>query len=90
MKRVRKTEPQQQPQHKQMLGVGLDNTDGEKRLTRGENFTLVGGSDETHSMMQETAIKVNETFNRRGKTLDEAYPEEFRDVLYDVVDRIRR
>ena len=73
-----------------MLGVGLDSNDGETRLTRGKNFTLVGGSEETHAVMQETAVKVNEELKRKGKTLDETSPEEFRDVLYDVVDKIRR
>ena len=73
-----------------MVGIGLDNTDGEQRLTRGKNFTLVGGSEETHSVMQETAVKVNEALDRKGKTLEETSPEEFRDVLFDVVDKIRR
>ena len=89
MKRVRPTDSKQKPRD-HMLGVGLDNTDGDKRLTRGENFTLVGGCEETHAVMQETAIKVNETLKRKGKTLDETSPEEFRDVLFDVVDKIRR
>ena len=35
------------------LGVGLDNEDGHTRLTRGDNFVLYGGSDETHGRMQE-------------------------------------
>lgn len=73
-----------------MLGVGLDSQDDEVRLTRGKNFTLVGGSEETHAVMQETAVKVNEELSRKGKTLDETSPEEFRDVLCDVVDKIRR
>lgn len=80
----------QAPRRAQMLGVGLDNTDGDKRLTRGKNFTLVGGSEETHAVMQETAVKVNETLNRKGKTLDETTPQEFRDILFDVVDKMRR
>ena len=78
------------PRKAGMLGVGLDADDGEKRLTRGKNFTLVGGSEETHSMMQETAVKVNEALERKGKTLEETSPQEFREVLMDVVDRIRR
>ena len=73
-----------------MLGVGLDSQDDEVRLTRGKNFTLVGGSEKTHAVMQETAVKVNEELSRKGKTLDETSPEEFRDVLCDVVDKIRR
>ena len=34
-----------------MLGVGLDNRDGHKRVTRGDNFCLIGGSEETHDRM---------------------------------------
>jgi len=45
-----------------LLGIGLDapNGDEEVRLTRGRNFALVGGSQETHEVMQETVCKVNE------------------------------
>ena len=39
-----------------MLGLGLDNEDGHKRITTGENFYLVGGSEETHERMAETAM----------------------------------
>jgi hypothetical protein len=53
-----------------LLGVGLDNKDGHTRITAGENFKLVGGSEETHSVMQEKAVKLNEQLKRRGKTLD--------------------
>jgi len=28
--------------------------------------------------------------DRKGKTLDETSPQEFRDILFDVVDKIRR
>ncbi len=42
-----------------MLGVGLD-SDGHKRLTTGPNFILAGGTQETHEVMTEKAIKINE------------------------------
>ncbi len=64
-----------------MLGLGLDNKDGHKRLTRGKNFLLVGGSEETHERMKETAIRVNEKLDKKGKTLGEISGEEFRDLL---------
>ena len=54
------------------LGIGLDNNDGEHRITRSEHFYLVGGSPETHERMQDTAIKFTETLKRRGKKLEEA------------------
>ena len=54
------------------LGVGLDNADGHTRLTRTEHFILLGGSDQTHQRMQETAAKFAEGLKRRGKPLQEA------------------
>jgi hypothetical protein len=67
-----------------MLGVGLDNKDGHTRITVGENFKLVGGSEETHGRMQETAIKLNEHLKRRGKTLDTVTQHEFQEVAEKV------
>ena len=63
-----------------MLGLGLDNKDGHARITTGENFKLVGGSEETHGTMQEKAVKMNEHLKRRGKTLDTVSREEFHEI----------
>ena len=49
-----------------LLGLAFDADDGHKRLTRGKNFTLLGGSQETHEVMQETAIKFEEGLERFG------------------------
>jgi hypothetical protein len=40
-----------------LLGLSLDATDQHKRVTHGEGFSLVGGSEETHERMTETVIK---------------------------------
>ena len=66
-----------------MLGIGLD-TDGHKRITKGENFALVGGTKETHEVMTETAMKINEKIASRGKRLEEVSHEEFDDIAHDV------
>jgi hypothetical protein len=66
-----------------ILGVGLD-SDGHKRVTTGPNFALVGGSKETHEVMTEKAIKLNEKLRSRGKTLDEVSKAEFDDIAHDV------
>jgi len=71
-----------------LLGIGFDNADEQTRITRGRNFLLCGGSAETHGVMQETAIKVNEKLDHRGKRLDDVSPGELRDILHDVVDSI--
>ena len=60
-----------------LVGVGLDATDGEKRITKGENFVLAGGSEETHDRMTETAIKFNEELSRKGKQISELSRDEF-------------
>jgi len=69
---------------KWLLGLGLDNQDGHTRITTGENFKLVGGSEDTHGAMQEKAVKVNEHLKRRGKTLDTVDHEEF----YEIADKV--
>ena len=66
-----------------MLGLGLD-TDGHKRLTTGHNFMLVGGSQETHEVMTEKVIKINEKLQAAGKRLEEVSHEEFDDIAHSV------
>ena len=67
-----------------LLGLGLDNKDGHTRVTLGENFRLIGGSEETHGVMQEKAVKMNEHLKRRGKTLDTVAREEFREIADEL------
>jgi hypothetical protein len=66
-----------------MLGLGLD-SDGHKRVTTGPNFALVGGSQETHEIMTEKVVKINEKLSERGKNLDNVSSEEFDDVAQEV------
>ncbi|MSU58382.1 MAG: hypothetical protein EXS35_09415 [Pedosphaera sp.] len=66
-----------------LLGVGLD-SDGHKRVTKGPNFALVGGSKDTHEQLTETAIKINEKLRSRGKQLEEVGHQEFDDIAHEV------
>ncbi len=66
-----------------MLGVGLD-SDGHKRLTTGPNFVLAGGSEETHEVMTEKAIKINEKLAAKGKQLEDVSHEEFDEIAHSV------
>ena len=66
-----------------MLGVGLD-SDGHKRLTTGPNFALVGGTEETHEVMTEKAVKINEKLKARGKQLEEVSHDEFDVIAHEV------
>jgi hypothetical protein len=64
-----------------LVGIGLDASDGHKRITRAEDFSIVGGSEETHDRLTETAIKTVEDLSRKGKTLHDADQEEIRDLV---------
>jgi hypothetical protein len=66
-----------------MVGIGLD-SDGHKRITTGSNFALVGGTAETHEVMTEKAIKINEKLADKGKRLEEISPKEFDDIAQSV------
>jgi hypothetical protein len=66
-----------------MMGLGLDNKDGHKRITKGDNFYLVGGSEETHDRMAETAIKVNEKLAKKGKRLEDVSQKEFVEIVHE-------
>ena len=74
--------PVQRTQH--LLGFGLDNGDGHTRITRGDNFSLLGGSETTHEKMQETCIKVNEKIRQRGKTLETVSRQELTDLFREL------
>lgn len=64
-----------------LLGLGLDGRDGHKRVTRAEQFSVVGGSEETHERMTESFLKTCEDLKRKGRSLDSADPREISDLI---------
>ena len=64
-----------------LLGLGLDGNDGHKRLTRGEGFTLAGGSESTHERMTGVVMRTTEDLARKGRSLADADPREVADLL---------
>jgi hypothetical protein len=75
------------PKSAHLLGVGLDNQDGHKRLTSAQEFTIVGGSDETHGRMTETVIKTFEELKTRGKPLHAVEPKELAEIIQKSTPR---
>lgn len=67
-----------------LLGLGFDAKDGHKRITRGKNFYIFGGSKNTHQLMQENCIKFNEELDKKHKSLNDISIDEF----YDIADKI--
>ena len=66
------------------LGVGLDGDDGHRRITRGRETLLVGGSKETHEQMQERAVRLREELDKRGMRLADVRSA---DELREIADR---
>jgi hypothetical protein len=64
-----------------LFGLGLDCTDGHKRITQADKFSILGGSDETHGRMTETLLKTMEDLSIKGKDLNETDPEELSDII---------
>jgi hypothetical protein len=68
------------PSKVKLLGVGLDAKDEQVRVTRGKDFHLLGGSHETHQVMQEKCIKFTEKLDAQGKDLSHLEQQEFLDL----------
>ncbi|MDR2980644.1 MAG: hypothetical protein LBV12_00180 [Puniceicoccales bacterium] len=64
-----------------LLGIGLDNQDGHKRITQAEKFSIVGGSEETHDRITETLVKTFEDLKRKGQTLEETSAPELAELI---------
>jgi hypothetical protein len=75
------TRKKRQPKIAGIVGLGLDNADGHKRITTGDKFVLVGGSQETHEQMTETVVKTFEELKRRDKQLESLDPRELAEIL---------
>jgi hypothetical protein len=68
-----------------LLGLGLDGEDGHQRLTKGEDFVLLGGSQETHGRMQDLVLRMNERLKHRGKRFADLTRREFEDLARDTL-----
>jgi hypothetical protein len=81
---VAKKRDDEQRQVVGFVGLGLDNKDGHGRVTRSEHFFLIGGSQETHERMQDTAIRFGEGLRRKGKSLKETSVEEVIEIFHET------
>ena len=70
-----------------LFGVGLDNQDGHKRITTGDKFLILGGSEETHERITETVVKTFEELRQRGKPLEEIETKELSEIIHRSTPR---
>jgi hypothetical protein len=66
-----------------LVGIGYD-SDGHVRITKGDDFSIIGGSKKTHEQLQEKVTKFNECLKRKGKSIHDISRREF----FDIMDRI--
>jgi hypothetical protein len=64
-----------------LLGVGFDAEDGHVRITKGENYDVLMGSDESHEYIQQLIQKIEDELKARGVSLDDLTPEEFSEIV---------
>src|SRR5947207_4200114 len=67
-----------------LIGLGLDNADDQNRLTRGDQSLIFGGSAETHAEMQETALRMEQELDRRGRRLADLDPAELAELATTI------
>ena len=67
-----------------IVGLGVDNPDGHERLTEGENFKIHDGSEESHALMQDLCIRINQELEARGQRLEHLSRSEFVQLLHDL------
>jgi hypothetical protein len=75
------TRKRRQPKISGLLGLGLDNEDGHKRITTAEKFVVLGGSAETHEKLTETAVKTFEELKRRSKPIETVEWNELSEII---------
>ena len=86
-KKPTKRKSRRKPVAAALFGVGLDNDDGHKRITTGDQFAILGGSEETHGRMTETVVKTFEELKRRHKRLETVEPKELAEILQGSTPR---
>ncbi|MEJ6522747.1 MAG: hypothetical protein QNL65_01110 [Opitutales bacterium] len=64
-----------------LFGLGLDCTDGHKRITQADKFSILGGSQNTHDKMTETLFKTFEDLSLKGKSIENATMDEISDLI---------
>ena len=67
-----------------LLGLGFDCKDGHKRITKGRNFYVLGGSNTTHKMLQDKVLQFNDELKKRHKNLDDIEKKEFYDIAVKI------
>ena len=67
-----------------LLGVGFDAEDGHIRISQGERYDVLLGSDESHEYMRNLIQEIESTLDKQGKRLDEVTPGEVAELIESI------
>jgi len=59
-----------------LLGVGFDHEDGHIRVTKSDHSQVVMGSSESHKILQNMCLEIEEAVRLSGRELNDYTPEE--------------
>ncbi|MHC4550644.1 MAG: hypothetical protein ACYTEZ_17930 [Planctomycetota bacterium] len=65
-----------------LLGLGFD-SDGHARVTAGEDYVLLGGSEQTHERMQDDIERFRDTLQQMGTDLQRASRDEVLEAAHE-------
>jgi len=66
---------------RRILAVGDPSSDGIKRITRGERFTCVSGSEQEHDLLSRFCLELSNWLEGLGLDLDQLSEDELRELL---------
>lgn len=64
-----------------LLGVGFDVDDGHIRITNGEKYDVLMGSEQSHEYIQKLIQNIERKLKDRNLNLDDLSPEEFTEIV---------
>ena len=67
-----------------LLGIGFDADDDHVRITKGENFDVLMGSDESHEYISELIQDIEREIKERGLALDDLSPEQLSELVKSI------
>jgi hypothetical protein len=71
-----------------LVGVRVDEGDGQTRVSRGDDFVAVGGTKEAHEHLREAVAEISDEVKRRGRALAEVRREELREIVSVVLEKV--
>ena len=67
-----------------LYGLAFDNEDNHKRITSGENFYILGGSEKTHEKLVEKILEFNQVVKKYGKQLHDLSESEYYAIVQEI------